>query len=78
MILCINSGSSSMKFAVYGLGECEKTDEDKAFRMLATMIPGLEDRRMALALAREIVTKGSAMSARQETVLSRMNKALDV
>ncbi len=55
-----------------------ETDEDKAFRKIATMIPGLENRRMALALARKIVTKGSAMSARQETVLSRMNKALDV
>jgi pimeloyl-ACP methyl ester carboxylesterase len=55
-----------------------ETDKDKAFRTLATMIPSPEDRRMALALAREIVTKGSAMSARQETVLSGMSKALDV
>ena len=55
-----------------------ETDEDKAFRTLATVIPGPEDRGMALALARKIVTKGSAMSARQETVLSRMSKALDV
>jgi hypothetical protein len=55
-----------------------ETDEDKAFRTLAIMIPGLEERRMALALARKIMTKESALSARQETVLSRMSKSLDL
>ena len=37
-ILCINSGSSSMKFAVYGLGESEKLIAEGAVERIG--LPG--------------------------------------
>ena len=55
-----------------------ETDEDKAFESLPSLISRAEDRRKALALAKKIVVKKSAMSPYQKKVLSRMNRALQV
>ncbi|HXK48093.1 MAG TPA: DUF3141 domain-containing protein [Deltaproteobacteria bacterium] len=53
-------------------------DRDRALDSIARLIARPEDRRKALALAKKIVLKKSAMSPYQKKVLSRMNRVLQV
>ncbi len=53
-----------------------QTDEENALKSLPMLIPAPEDRKAALAVAKEIISLEAAMSARQKAVLSRISKAL--
>jgi hypothetical protein len=55
-----------------------QTDEDKAFKSLATLITNPKDRKTALTVAKKITLSGTSMSNRQKEVLSKINKALHV
>ncbi|MGC9194974.1 MAG: DUF3141 domain-containing protein [Syntrophobacteraceae bacterium] len=54
-----------------------KADEDRAIAALCVLIPNCEDRTKAMNLAARIVLRGSAPSARQEVVLSKIARTLE-